>query len=107
MAVQYASIQSKTCPMFDPACAAKVAEHISRFRCQPFSSEDAMVLVESACGRYVRGKHKGQLRGWAEIRVCTVGGWWREQSRVLLPGMVILVAVRDYSGKVYIEEGLA
>jgi hypothetical protein len=111
MGVQYCKITVKSCPMFDPNCAAKIAEHVVHFRVQPFTKDEALALIEKCCGRYSRGKHVGQLRGWAEVHVCTEGGWWRlgpgeRNGRVLYPGMLIAVVIRDYNGKVLFEEGL-
>lgn len=108
--VQYASFEVKRCPMFDPICAAKVAEHIAHFQVQPFSPAAAMALIEQKCGRYVRGKHKGELRGWATIKRCTVGGWMRYgpgecNGRVVYPGTLMSVSIGDdCTGKIYLTE---
>jgi hypothetical protein len=104
--VQYASTVTKRCPMSDPICAAKVAEHISAFYPQPF---DAPALIEQRCGRFVRGAKKGLLRGWANIEVVTEGGWKRHgpgegNGRVVRPGQILSINIGDdFSGKTYLE----
>jgi hypothetical protein len=107
--VQYATITVKRCPMADPACAAKVAEHIATFYCQPFTAEQALALIEERCGRFVRGPKKGLLRGWAAIEVVTEGGWRRHgpgegNGRVVRPGQILGITIGDdFSGKTYLE----
>ena len=106
MAVQYAKTTVHECYLSDPACAAKVAEQIAKFYPQPF---DAMAMLEKECGRYVKGAHKGQLRGYAAIHVVSEGGWQRlgpgeGNGRVRRPGTVLKVVVIDrFTGKVYLE----
>jgi hypothetical protein len=169
--VQYASRATKRCPMFDPACAAKVAEHIARFYPQatgacdcnaaerattshraqiearvntienvpgmsdadlvayltaPYAVEplhtaecasrtpipvDGLAIIEKACGRFVRGAHKGQLRGWATIEVVTEGGWLRHgpgerNGNVVYPGTILGINIGDdFTGKTYLSIG--
>jgi len=91
--------------MHDEACAARVIEHVGSFYCQPF---DAAKLVEERCGRYVRGKHAGKLRGWASLEVVTVGGWKKDapgygSGRVVRPGQLLSVRITDFNGKTYLE----
>jgi hypothetical protein len=95
---QYAKMQTKACPMHDPACAEKIIEHIANFYPPGF---DAVALVEKHCGRYTRGKHVGALRGWAHVTVCVEGGWLR--GRVAYPGTVIGITISDFNGTVYLE----
>lgn len=102
--VQYASTTIKKCPMFDDVCAAKVIEHIGNQYPQPF---DATALVEEKCGRFVRGKHVGKLRGWAEIEVVVVGGWKKDgpgyrNGRVVRPGTILGIRIVDFNGKSYL-----
>ena len=105
---QYASVTTKRCPMFDPACAARVAEYVAERQVQPFTVADALALIETACGRYARGAHKGHLRGWASIQVVTEGGWLRHgpgegNGRVVYPNTVLEVSVgNDFSGETYL-----
>ena len=107
--VQYASTVTKRCPMADPVCAAKVAEQISAFYPQPFTAEQATALIEERCGRYVRGRNKGLLRGWASIQVVTEGGWQRHgpgerDGGVIYPGRILSISIGDdFSGKTYLE----
>jgi hypothetical protein len=107
--VQYANTVTKRCPMADPACAAKVAEHIAQFYCQPFTQADALALIEQQCGRFVRGPKKGLLRGWASIEIVTEGGWKRHgpgerNGGVVYPGRVLSISIGDdFSGKTYLE----
>lgn len=103
--VQRASTTFKRCPMSDPACAAKVAEHVAQFYAPPF---DAVAFIERQCGRYTRGKSVGQLRGWAEIEVVTEGGWKKTapgegNGFVARPGQVLSIRISDFSGKLYLE----
>lgn len=103
--VQRARTTLKRCPLFDPACAAAVAQHVGAFYPQPF---DAAALLETQCGRYTRGVHAGQLRGWAEVEVVTEGGWKRSgpgerNGRVVRPGQVLSVRVTAYDGRPYLE----
>lgn len=167
--VQYASTETKRCPMSDPICAAKVAEHLAAMypatpracdcpandtsltgwlerhnltaaqieellaiwtpeqkaqitrtmtiehtpTCASNTSDpiDAMEMIEKACGRYTRGKHAGQLRGWASITIVTVGGWMKygpgeRNGRVFYPGTIKGIEITDYNGKPYISVGL-
>lgn len=68
----------------------------------------ATKLVEERCGRYQRGAHAGQLRGWAEIDVCTEGGWKKNgpgerNGRVVYPGTVVHIRINDFNGNAYLE----
>ena len=130
--VQYASTVFKKAPMYDPAVAARVAEQISAFycsACMPCScgqqqhgfectdtctsrtpaTFDAMPMLNEKCGRFVRGPHKGQLRGWVTIEVVTEGGWKRHgpgerNGDVVRPGQVLSISIGDvFSGKTYLE----
>jgi len=107
--VQYANTQTKKVPMFDDAAAYRVAEHITAFYPQPFTVAQALALIETQCGRYTRGAHKGQLRGWASITVCTEGGWQRHGTGprgggVVYPGRILSISIGDdFSGKTYLE----
>src|SRR5436190_3689548 len=103
--VQYASFETKRCPMSDDICAAKVIEHIANLSTQPFTIADAFDLVESKCGRFTRGKTPGALRGWASITICTVGGWTRKDGygHVVYPGTLVRVRISDYNDKTYLE----
>jgi len=105
--VQRAATVTKTCPMHEPACAAKVAEHISAFYGPGF---DVAAPLERACGRFVRGAHKGELRGWASIEVVTEGGWKKHgpgyrNGNVVRPNTVLGVRITDFTGKTYLEVG--
>lgn len=105
---QYASVTIKQGPMHDPAFATRVCEHVAAFMVQPFSVADAAKLVEEKCGRFVRGAHKGALRGWGYIEVVTEGGWKRHgpgqgNGRVVYPGTVLSVTIRDFDGRAYLE----
>jgi hypothetical protein len=69
---------------------------------------DAMALIEERCGRFVRGAHVGKLRGWANIEVCTEGGWQKlgpgqGNGRVLRPGQIVGLSITDFNGKAYLE----
>jgi len=114
MGVQYAKITHKRCPMSDETCAAKVIEHISKFYTRNAAGEltiNIAEIVENSCGRYVKGKNKGKLRGWATISVCTEGGWKKEgpgegNGGVIYPGTVLGISIGDdFSGKVYFSVG--
>lgn len=108
MAVQRARIEVKRCPMSDDKCAATVIEHIALFYSP--GSVDVVALVEETCGRYTRGKHVGKLRGWANLTVCTVGGWktfgpGERNGGVIRPGTILAISITDFDGKPYIEVG--
>jgi hypothetical protein len=68
-----------------------------------------MALVETQCGRFVRGAKKGLLRGWASIEVVTEGGWKKSgpgerNGRVVRPGQILSINIGDdFSGKTYLE----
>ena len=104
-----AVIVTKRCPMYDDACAARVAAQISALyptaESGPF---DAMALIEERCGRFTRGAHVGKVRGWAEIRVAESGGWLARgpgymNGRVVRPGTVVGVAITAFDGRTYLE----
>ncbi len=111
MNVQRATIQEKACPMATPACAERVAEYVQSFMCQPFTIEQARQLIEEKCGRYAKGKNKGQIRGWAYLKVCTVGGWktngpGERNGFVAYPGKVYGLTIADFNGDPYLAVGL-
>lgn len=111
---QYASVTVKRCPMSDPQCATTVIAQIASLYPQAVDAGgnptpfDAATLVEERCGRYVRGAHKGQLRGWAELEVVAEGGWKKGgpgqgNGRVLFPGALLSVRIADFAGKAYLS----
>src|SRR5262245_21368697 len=128
--VQYATITTKRCPMYDDACAARIIAQIAAqypttaapCDCEsvtpvhfatcasngPAVPFDATALVEKQCGRFTRGAHAGKLRGWAEVEICTEGGWKRygpgeRNGRVVYPGTILAIRITDFSGKTYLE----
>jgi hypothetical protein len=107
--VQYASTTVKRCPMADEACALRVAEQIAARMVQPFTAADALRLIEERCGRFVRGRNKGRLRGWASIEIVTEGGWKKHgpgerNGRVVYPGTILGISIGDdFSGRTYLE----
>ncbi len=70
---QYATTISKRAPMSEELVARKVAEQIAAFYPQPFTVDQAMALIEERCGRFARGRHKGQLSGHLPIGCSTPG----------------------------------
>lgn len=44
--------------------------------------------VEAQCGRFARGQHKGNLRGWIVYRKCVEGGWSYGVHGVIRPAMI-------------------
>jgi len=48
-------------------------EQIAAFYPQPFTVDQAMALIEERCGRFARGRHKGQLSGHLPIGCSTPG----------------------------------
>lgn len=114
--VQYASVTlEKMGPMYDDGVAARVIERISAFYPQGHSLVegevkpfDAAALVEARCGRYVRGAHKGKLRGWASIECVRIGGWKKTapgegNGRVVRPGQVLGLTISAFDGRPYLE----
>lgn len=105
--VQYATVVTKRCPMSDPACAARVIERLTELYPPGL---DVAAMVEQACGRFVRGQHKGQLRGWAELDIVTEGGWKRRgpsegNGYVVYPGRCLAVRIVPFAGPPYLEVG--
>jgi hypothetical protein len=91
--------------MYDDKVAARIIEQITEFY---VPGNDVAAIIEKACGRYVRGKHKGKLRGWATVVFCTEGGWKKDgpgyhNGRVYYPGTVVRITISDYSGKTYLD----
>jgi hypothetical protein len=85
-----------------------VLEHTPECATQTRIPFDAAALVEKACGRFVRGAHAGQLRGWATLEVVTEGGWQRTAEafrggRVVRPGQILGITISDFTGKPYLE----
>lgn len=106
---QYATIEIKACPMFDDTCAATVMKHIGDRYTRNANGEltiDVPAMIEKACGRYIRGKHVGKLRGYAHMTVVTKGGWQKlgpgeGNGRVVTPGTILDISIVDYTGKPY------
>lgn len=106
---QYARIEVKTCPMFDDTCAATVMRHIEDLYTRTTKGEltiDVPAIIEKACGRYIRGKHTGKLRGYAYMNVVTKGGWQKlgpgeGNGRVVTPGTILEIRIVDFAGKPY------
>lgn len=111
MNVQRARIETKRCPMADENCAARVIGLIEGFYTRDAAGQltvNVREIIEKACGRYVRGKNKGKLRGWASIEVVTAGGWQvlgpgAGNGRVVRPGTVIGIKIEDFVGHVYYD----
>lgn len=87
--------------MCDDGCAKKIIEHVATFA--GFGT-DTQATVEKACGRYVRGKNKGKLRGWAHVEVVAEGGWQvlgqgERNGRVLYPNTITKIVISDFAGK--------
>lgn len=103
----YASFNAKSGPMHDDTIAAKVIEMIQGFYPNGVGQVDAAKLVEEKCGRFVRGKNKGKLRGWATWEFCSRGGWHRrhpgDYGHVVYPGAVMKVEIKPYLGEPYLS----
>lgn len=52
--------------------------------------------IESAAGRFARGRNAGNLRGWIVWRKCSVGGWSHPLNRVIRPGMIFAQFARTW-----------
>jgi len=105
MNTPYAQFTRHRCPMHDASCAARVADLVASRFVQPFTAEQAMALIEQQVGRYVRGPHAGQLRGWAHIEVCERGGWVKDgpgyhRGHVERPGQIRSIHITDFTGRV-------
>lgn len=99
MHVQYAKTEVHRCPMAEQVCAETVARHVAELK--NLDVETATSEIETACGRYSRGAHKGQLRGWAVVTVVREGGWNRAVGGVLYPGTVVSVTISDFNNRPY------
>lgn len=97
---QYAKFGSTNpAPLFDHNVLGKTVQHISDL-CG-VDSEEAMAMLEKHCGRYVRGKHKGELRGYVAVSYCREGGWLRtgSEGRVVYPGTILGLEVCGFNGE--------
>lgn len=52
--------------------------------------------IEAQCGRFAKGKRKGELRGWIVYRKCRVGGWCFPLNCVIRPGLMFAHFCRTY-----------
>jgi len=101
----YATIERKSCPMFDEKCVDRVINMIAFH-----SNEDKETIrknIEEKCGRFIRGKHIGQLRGWAHWSVVVRGGWLKDgpgymNGHVVRPGTIFNIEISDFNGKRYL-----
>jgi hypothetical protein len=109
--VQRAKTEVKRCPMSEDICADRVIAQIQGFYTTGEGAVNARKVVEEACGRYVKGKNAGKLRGWANIWICVEGGWKTEgpgerNGFVMYPGKVYGISITDFNGNVYYAAGL-
>jgi hypothetical protein len=98
--------------MWDPKVAAKAAEYVEYFSTRNSMGEitfDPIALIEEKCGRYTRGKHKGELRGYLEVLYVSIGGWRKTgsymQGYAVRPGKVLGVKISGWKGEVYLGFG--
>jgi len=114
MSVTRAVLRYKRGPMHDPRVldiVIKIFENSCTRTGTGQLTVDIPALIEQKCGRYSKGKHKGQLRGWATWTYVERGGWVRNgpgygNGHVVRPGHNIAVTVSDYTGNHYLEVNL-
>lgn len=103
---QYAKFRSTNpAPMFDSNVVEKTLEHIKTL-CN-MDREEAMNMLEKQCGRYTRGKHKGELRGYVAVTYCVEGGWLRTgasgthgpEGRVVYPNTLTNLEICGFGGE--------
>jgi len=95
--------------MYDAAILAHVIGIIinqSTRNCAGEMTIDPAKFIEEKCGRYARGKHAGQLRGWATWTYVLHGGWTIDgpgagNGHVVRPGQFISLVVADFNGNPY------
>ncbi len=102
----FAETVTRRGPLFDDAIAAQVIAAIQK---NVVVGVDPAAILEEKCGRYIRGKHTGKLRGWATWTFVVKGGWIKLgpghlNGRVVAPGAVLSVEVTDYMGKPLLKE---
>ena len=93
--------------MYDPRVFSEVVSIIGN-SCTRTGTVDIPSLIEKKCGRYVRGKHQGKLRGWATWTFVIQGGWLKDgpgymNGYVVRPGQYLDIQITDYNGKVFME----
>jgi len=106
-----AEIGSKRGPLYDTRVLATVVGIIENASTRTGTGElnlDVPALIEQRCGRYVRGKHQGEIRGWATWQFVLRGGWVKDghgylNGHVVRPGQIVSLVVSDFSGKIYLE----
>lgn len=82
MAVQRCKLRTRMIPCYTPEGLAISAEWFG------YSEGE----IAKRAGRFTRGAHKGQVRGWLFLHICSEGGWKRDGSGegggVILPGTI-------------------
>lgn len=87
MSVQVCKMEIKVMSMADltgPDCAGRWFGY-------------TMGKLEDVCGRFTKGRNKGELRGWIVYRKVLVGGWCYPLQCVLRPGMMFGHFVAKYN----------
>ena len=109
----YAQTQISSGPMWDPQVFARAVEHITAMSTRNGEggmTYDPAAMLEGNCGRYSRGKHKGEIRGWMHIKYVSRGGWLKAgpgymNGGVVRPDTILGLTVTDFNGKIYYEIG--
>ncbi len=52
--------------------------------------------IERQCGRFTKGKHKGELRGWIVYHKVREGGWSFASGGVFKPGLIFAQFAKTY-----------
>lgn len=111
MGAPRAQLGFKRGPMYDPRIYAEVVAMVENSCTRTGSGQltvDIPSLIEKRCGRFSRGKHAGELRGWASWQIVTGGGWLKDgpgymNGHVVRPGQAFGLQITDFSGKVLFD----
>jgi hypothetical protein len=109
----YARRSISNAMMYNAGVLEKAAEHITNMSTRNSEGKlsfDPITLIEERCGRYTRGKHKGELRGTLHVLYAERGGWIKKgpgymNGRVTLPGQVHGIKITTWAGNTLLAYG--
>lgn len=108
----YATLGSRRGPLHDQKILDEVVKMVEHFESSGVARANGLEILEQRCGRFVQGKHVGELRGWASWTFVRSGGWLKSgpgyrNGGVVRPGDVVALEVTDFSGKQFVAYGRA